>query len=90
MALVDLPVLRRLGDELVPECNETAQTGARVCLEDLVDVAQAARLLHCSKSAIRAWVRDAKLRKLRVGARVLLSRTDLTRFVERSTQDQEG
>jgi excisionase family DNA binding protein len=50
-------------------------------MTQLLNVADAARLLALSPWTIRAYVRDGKLLPLRIGRRVLFEETELQRFV---------
>ncbi len=50
----------------------------------LRSVEEAARLLGISKWTVRGYIRDGKLRPVRLGRRVLLSEEELERLVAQS------
>jgi len=50
-------------------------------MQPLKSVEQAAGLLGLSTWTVRAYIRDAKLRPVRLGRRVLLEESELERFV---------
>ena len=50
-------------------------------MQQLKSVEQAAGLLGLSTWTVRAYIRDAKLRPVRLGRRVLLEESELERFV---------
>jgi excisionase family DNA binding protein len=50
----------------------------------LLSVEQAAELLGISPWTVRSYIRQGKLRAVRIGRRVLLEEAELARFVERS------
>ena len=56
-------------------------------MKKLLSVQAAAQLLSISKWTVRAYVRDGKLRPVRLGRRVLLEEAELERFV---TEGREG
>jgi excisionase family DNA binding protein len=55
----------------------------------LKSVDEAAGLLGISPWTVRAWIRDGKLRPVRLGRRVLLSESELERLVEESQKPRE-
>lgn len=50
----------------------------------LKNVEEAARLLGISPWTVRAYIRDGRLRPVRLGRRVLLEETELERFIASS------
>jgi excisionase family DNA binding protein len=50
-------------------------------MQPLISVEQAAGLLGLSIWTVRGYIRDAKLRPVRIGRRVLLEESELERFV---------
>lgn len=53
-------------------------------MRPLKSVEQAAELLGISKWTVRSYIREGKLRPVRLGRRVLLPEEELERFVARS------
>jgi len=51
-------------------------------MTQLLDVKDVAKLLRISPYTIRAFIRDGRLRPIRLGRRVLLEESELERFVE--------
>jgi excisionase family DNA binding protein len=51
-------------------------------LETLVSVKEAARLLACSEAAIRKWLYERRLPRVKVGRLVRLRLSDLEAFVD--------
>jgi len=56
-------------------------------MKALRSVEEAAGLLGVSKWTVRGWIRDGKLRPVRLGRRVLLSEDELERFVAESQRE---
>lgn len=56
----------------------------------LRSVEEAAGLLGISKWTVRSYIREGKLRPVRLGRRVLLSEDELERFVNESQQSKAG
>ena len=50
----------------------------------LMSIEEAAGLLRISPWTVRAWIREGRLRPVRLGRRVLLSETELERLVTES------
>lgn len=59
-------------------------------MKPLKSVEEAAGLLGISPWTVRSYVRDGKLRPVRLGRRVLLEEAELERFIERSKRVQEA
>ncbi len=57
-------------------------------MRPLKSVEQAAELLGISPWTVRAYVRQRKLRSVRIGRRVLLQEDDLQQFVSAATEQQ--
>jgi excisionase family DNA binding protein len=53
-------------------------------MKALKNINEAAGLLGISPWTVRAWIRDGKLRPVRLGRRVLLSEAELERLVAES------
>jgi excisionase family DNA binding protein len=58
-------------------------------MSPLVDVRETARLLSISPWTVRALIRCGKLQPIRVGRRVLLSESELGRFVSTCSESGE-
>ncbi len=53
---------------------------------DLVNVKEAAKLLHVSIGSIRAWRSEKVIPAVKLGGKVLFRKQDLLDFVDRSVQ----
>jgi len=59
-------------------------------MRELKSVEEAAGLLGISVWTVRAYVRDGRLRPVRIGRRVLLAEDELERFVELNQEQAEA
>lgn len=59
-------------------------------MNPLLPVERAAELLGISPWTVRAYVRVAKLKPVRIGRRVLFETSELSRFVEDAKASQQG
>ena len=53
-------------------------------MRPLKSVEEAAELLGVSKWSVRSWIREGKLRAVRLGRRVLVEEAELERFIAAS------
>jgi len=58
-------------------------------MKPLYDVNSAAQLLSVSHWTVRAYIRDGKLRPVRLGRRVLLAENELERLVAESQEQND-
>lgn len=59
-------------------------------MNQLYDVNAAARLLAVSRWSVRAWIRQGKLKPIRLGRLVRLDEEELSRFVATVKAGNEG
>jgi excisionase family DNA binding protein len=56
-------------------------------IEAMVSVPEAAEIMRVSTWTVRGWLREGKLPKRRAGSRVLITKTAIAAFLEKSTQE---
>ena len=54
-------------------------------LEAMVTVPEAAEIMRVSIWTVRGWLRDGKLPRRRAGSRVLIAKSAIAAFVDKST-----
>lgn len=59
-------------------------------MKPLHDIPSAARLLSVSPWTVRLWIREGKLRPVRLGRRVLLEEEELEKFVAGAKANGDG
>jgi excisionase family DNA binding protein len=59
-------------------------------MQPLKSVVEAAELLRISRWTVRSYIRDGKLKAVRLGRRVLLTDGELERLVAEGQQPPEG
>ena len=59
-------------------------------MKPLKSVEEAAGLLGISPWTVRSYIREGKLKPVRIGRRVLVEEAELERFIERSKREQEA
>jgi len=59
-------------------------------MRPLKSVVEAAELLRISRWTVRSYIRDGKLKPVRLGRRVLVEETELERFVAENKKVEDG
>jgi excisionase family DNA binding protein len=62
--------------------------GHEMGLEPLNSVNEAARKLNVSPHTIKAWLKEGRLQRTRLGRRVMVRESELARFADAGTEER--